>query len=159
VSELPPGARSHKGSFPQRNRIIAALATLTIVVEAPLLSGALITSKHALEIGRDVAAVPGPIDAPQSVGTNALLREGAHVIASVEDALALVGLTPPVRIEPELRSDAERRVWNALDRGAASLDELCARTAMPVSECLTAVTSLELRGVIECALTGAVHRR
>lgn len=159
LSELPPGAKSDPGSFPRRNRIIAALASLTIVVEAPLLSGALITSKNALELGRDVAAVPGTIDSPQSVGSNLLLRDGAHVITSVEDALCLVGLNPRVRLEPELRGDAETRVWRALERGASSLDELCARTAMPVAECLTAVTSLELRGVVECALTGEVRRR
>jgi len=159
ISELPPGSRADPGSFPRRNRIIAALARLTIVVEAPLKSGALITAKDALELGRDVAAVPGPIDAPQSVGTNNLLREGAHVLTSAADALALVGLTPPVRIAPELRGDAETRVWHALDEAASSLDELCARAAMPVAECLTIVTALELRGVVECALTGAVRRR
>ena len=159
ISELPPGSKADKGSFPRRNRVIAALASLTIVVEAPLKSGALITAKDALELGRDVAAIPGPIDAPQSVGTNNLLREGAHVITSVADALALVGLTPPVRIEPELRGEAEARVWRALGEAASSLDELCARTAMPVAECLTVVTALELRGIVECELTGAVRRR
>ncbi len=159
LSELAPGARSDPGSFPRRNRIIAALARLTIVVEAPELSGALITSSAALELGRDVAAVPGQIDAPQSVGANRLLRDGAHVITSVADALFLVGLNAPVRIEPELRGEGEGRVWRALEHGASSLDELCARTAMPVSECLTAVTSLELRGIVECALTGDVRRR
>ena len=159
ISELPPGARSDPGSFPRRNRIIAALARLTIVVEAPELSGALITSKDALELGRDVAVVPGTIDSPQSVGSNRLLRDGAHVITSIEDALFLVGLNPPVRIEPELRGEGEGRVWRALEQGATSLDELCARAAMPVAECLTAVTALELRGIVECALTGSVRRR
>lgn len=159
LSELPPGARSDKGSFPRRNRIIAALARLTIVVEAPIGSGALITSTQALELGRDVAAVPGQIDVPQSVGANQLLREGAHVITAVEDALALVGLNRPVRIQPELRGEAELRVWRALEHGHANLDELCARSALPVAECLSAVTSLELRGIIECALTGDVRRR
>lgn len=159
LSELPPGARSDKGSFPRRNRIIAALARLTIVVEAPLLSGALITSRDAMELGRDVAAVPGTIDSPQSVGSNLLLRDGAHVVTSVEDALCLVGLNPPVRLEPQLNGEAEVKLWRALERGASSLDELCARTAMPVAECLTAVTSLELRGIVDCALTGEIRRR
>jgi len=159
VSELAPGAKSDPGSFPRRNRIIAALARLTIVIEAPLKSGALITSTDAGELGRDVAAVPGAIDSPQSVGSNHLLRDGAHVITSAEDALFLVGLNVPVRIQPELRSDGETRVWRALEQGSSSLDELCARTGMPVAECLTAVTALELRGIVECALTGDVRRR
>src|SRR5207249_9854011 len=79
LSELPPGAHSHGGSFPLRNRIIAALAKVTIVVEAPEGSGALITSERALDLNRTVAAVPGPIDSPQSEGTNKLIREGAQI--------------------------------------------------------------------------------
>ncbi len=159
LSELPPGARSDAGSFPRRNRIIAGLATLTIVVEAPVRSGALITARDALDLGRDVAAVPGPIDAPQSEGTNELIRDGAHVITSVADALALAGLSAPTAGTPDLRDDAEARIWTALQAGAATLDELCARAALPVAHCLSTITSLELRGVVECALTGEIRRR
>jgi DNA processing protein len=159
LSELPPGARSHGGSFPQRNRIIAALARLTIVVEAPLASGALITARQALDLGRDVAAVPGPIDSPQSQGTNEYIRDGAHPITSVADAFMLAGLSPPSRSAPEIGDETEGRIWSALADGAATLDELCARAALPVTQCLTAVTRLELRGVVECALTGEIRRR
>lgn len=159
LSELEPGGRSDAGSFPRRNRIIAGLAQLTIVIEAPVRSGALITSKDALELGRDVAAVPGPIDSPQAQGSNELIRDGAHVITSVADALSLVGLDLPVRSTPELRGDDERRIWNALAERASSLDELCSRAALPVTACLVAVTSLELRGIVECALTGEIRRR
>lgn len=159
LSELPPGARSHGGSFPKRNRIIAALARLTIVVEAPVASGALITARQALDLGRDVAAVPGPIDSPQSQGTNEYIRDGAHPITSVADALTLAGLSPKPRAAPEMDDETEVRIWSALADGAASLDELCARAALPVTRCLTAVTRLELRGVVECALTGEIRRR
>jgi DNA processing protein len=159
LSELPPGAKSDAGSFPRRNRIIAALATLTVVVEAPAQSGALITSRNALELGRDVAAVPGPIDSPQSEGTNDLIRQGAHPITSVGELLSLVGLEAPVQARPRLETEIERRIWSALEQGGATLDELCARAALPVAQCLTAVTGLEMRGVVECALTGEVRRR
>jgi len=159
LSELPPGARSDQGSFPRRNRIIAALARLVIVVEAPESSGALNTATHASNLGRDVAAVPGPIDSPHSVGSNQLLRDGAHVITSVADALALAGLEVRAPRAPELHGEDEARVWSALEKSVASLDELCARAAMPVARCLTAVTALELRGIIECAFTGEVRRR
>jgi DNA processing protein len=159
LSELPPGIRSGAWAFPRRNRIIAGLARLTIVVEAPKHSGALNTSKHALELGRDVAAVPGPIDSPQSEGANELIRDGAHAITSVADALALVGLEAPVKIVPELHGADEERVWNALVDGSATLDELCARTTLPVAVCMAAVTALELRNVVECALTGEIRRR
>ena len=159
LSELPPGARADKGSFPRRNRIIAALASLTIVVEAPLPSGALITAREALDLGRDVAMVPGPIDSPQSSGTNEYLRDGAHVISSIDDALMLAGFPRRSIKAPDLENATERRVWEALGQGAASLDELCARSGLPVAPCMATVTALELRGVIECALTGEVRRR
>ncbi|MEO7084425.1 MAG: DNA-processing protein DprA [Gemmatimonadaceae bacterium] len=159
LSELPPGARSDAGSFPRRNRIIAGLASLTIVIEAPLKSGALITSRCALDLGRDVAAVPGPIDSPQSVGSNELIRDGAHAITSIADALCLVGLDAPVKLRPVITVPAEICVFDALSRSAASLDELCTRSGLPVAECLAAVTALEVRGIIECPLTGEVRRR
>ena len=159
LSEMPPGAHSHRGSFVNRNRIIAALAKLVIVVEAPHASGALRTVDHALEIGRDVAVVPGNIDSPQSAGSNRLLRDGAQPILDVDDALTLAGLQPRSRPRDEPDDPTERRVWDALALGEASLDELCARTALPVAECLVAVSGLELRGAVECALTGAVRRR
>lgn len=159
LSELPPGSPSHRGSFPNRNRIIAALASVTIVVEAPASSGALRTSEHAERIGRTVAAVPGPIDSLYSYGSNELIRDGAIVIASVEDAMALVGLTVPVRSNLTFDSEAEQRVWAELKRGSATLDTLCARSRLPVHECLAAVTALELRGAIECALTGEIRKR
>jgi len=93
VSELPPGRRAHAGAFPRRNRIIAALADVVLVVQAGARSGALITAQVGNAVGRVVAAVPGPIDEPQCEGTNRLLRDGAQVIASVDDVLGLVALT------------------------------------------------------------------
>lgn len=159
LSELEPGAHSDAGSFPRRNRIIAGLASLTIVVEAPERSGALITSRCALDLGRDVAAVPGPIDSPQSYGANELIREGAHPITSVAEVLRLAGLEAPARIRPQLVGDNETRVWSALEDAAVSLDELCARVELPVAQCLSTVTALELRGIVECAMTGEIRRR
>lgn len=160
LSEELPGAHAGPGSFPKRNRLIAALASITIVVEAGVKSGALITAEHALELGRTVAAVPGPIDAPQSAGTNTLLRDGATVIADVADALQLAGLTPRARRpDPEVASSAELAVWVALGDGALDVDTLTVRSGLPARECLAAVTTLELNGAIECGLTGEVRRR
>jgi len=159
LSELPLGAHAHGGSFPQRNRLIAALARLTIVVEAPRKSGALNTAQHAHDLGRDVGAVPGPIDSPQSEGCNNLLRDGAQVITSAEDALALVGLTPPLRSQRDLDDPDQLSVWSVLADGASDLDALCHRSSLPVQRCLAAVTALELRGAIECCLTGEIRRR
>lgn len=159
LSELSPGAHSHGGSFPRRNRLIAALGKLTIIVEAPLKSGALITAEVAQELHREVAVVPGAIDSPQCEGSNLLLRDGAHPITSVADALSLVGLTPSVRSLTEPADPDQSRVWRALKEGAADLDTICYRASLPVQRCLAAVTALELTGAIECALTGEIRKR
>ena len=159
LSEERPGDRASAGSFPKRNRIIAALASVTIVVEAGVKSGALVTANHALDLGRTVAAVPGPIDSPQSAGSNELLRDGATVIATAADALALFGLSPPAPTTPHFTAPAERAVWDALRSGALHLDALTSAAALPARECLAAVTALELAGAIECVITGEIRRR
>ena len=159
VSESGPGARAHKGAFPRRNRIIAALCPLTIVVEAGHRSGALNTAAQAIELGRIVASVPGPIDSPQSEGTNQLIRDGASVIATIDDALSLAGLTRGEARAPVQLSDVDGQVWSALSRGAMTIDRISARTSLSARDCLTAVTSLELHGMVESLLTGEVRRR
>lgn len=159
VTEQPPGEKATGGSFPERNRIIAALSDLVIVIEAGQKSGALITAARALELGRVVAAVPGGIDSPQSAGSNELLRDGAQLIASAADALSLIGLTAPPRAPAIEVGGVERVVWDALSRGALDLDTLASHTALPAREVMAAVTRLELSGAVECALTGEVRRR
>lgn len=120
VSELPPRFRAFRWNFPARNRIIAGLAPATIVVEAAERSGSLITAELALELGRDVGAVPGPVLSWRSRGTNALLRDGATLVRDCVDALDLtLGVTaaqealrraeaeklpPPMTLPPELAS-------------------------------------------------------
>jgi len=159
MSEMPPMAHSHGGSFLARNRMIAALARLVIIVEAPEKSGALSTGEHAVELNRDLAVVPGPIDAPQSAGSNRLIRDGAHPITSVADALALAGLTPTIHTLLDPEDPDQYKIWKVLGDGAADLDTLCHRASLPVHRCLAAVTALELSGSIECALTGEIRKR
>ncbi len=160
LSENPPGAKPHRGSFPRRNRIIAALGRITIVVEAGHKSGALNTATHALDLGRVVAAVPGQIDSEQSSGTNQLLRDGATLIAGSADALALLGLAPPARESgrPNL-PDAERKVWETVGFTFTDVDAITLKTGMEPSACLAAITSLELLGLVECSLAGEIRRR
>jgi DNA processing protein len=159
LSEYGRGMRAHKGAFPRRNRIIAALAPVTIVIEAGARSGALNTAEHALDIGRTVAAVPGPIDSPQSAGSNGLLRDGATVIVAIADVLALAGVSPPPRARDVQLDDRETRIWEALCDGGLDADALSNRSSLPVRECLTAISSLEILGLVECLLTGEVRRR
>lgn len=158
VSENGPGLTAHKGAFPRRNRIIAALSPVTIVVEAGHKSGALNTASQALELGRTVAAVPGPIDSAQSEGTNQLIRDGSAVIATIEDALALVGAAPSSFVPYQL-SDVDGIVWSALGNGPLSIDALSNRTTLASRDCLTSVTSLEIQGMVESLVTGEVRRR
>jgi DNA processing protein len=158
LSELAPSNPAHGGSFPRRNRIIAALARVTIVVEAGVKSGALITASHALELDRTVAAIPGPIDVPQAQGSNELLRDGAYLVASMADAVALLGLTAPVRLRELPVGGSERVLWDALAAGQADLDTLSTRAGLPAHETMAAVSTLEMRGLVECALTGEIRR-
>jgi len=158
LSENPPGMTAHQGAFPKRNRIIAALSPVTIVIEAGRKSGALNTASQAIELGRVVAAVPGPIDSDQSLGSNELLRDGAVVIACVEDALALVGVTAPMEsIVPDL-AETERRLWESLEAGPADADSLSARTGIPLAACLAAISTLEILGLVDCTFAGEFRR-
>jgi DNA processing protein len=162
VSENPPGMRAHQGAFPKRNRIIAALAPVTIVVEAGFRSGALNTASQALELGRTVAAVPGPIDSDQSRGSNQLLRDGAVLIAAADDALTLLGITPPPDAQKAMPTlpETEQKVWDALDAtGFAEMDSLPGTTGLSMAECLAAVTSLEILSLVECSIAGEIRRR
>jgi DNA processing protein len=161
LTEHRPGARANRGSFPERNRLIAALAQVTIVVEAGHRSGALLTAHVANMIGRTCAAVPGSFDAAACLGSNELLRDGAHVIASVNDVLALLRLaraderhaTPPHELSPP-----ERAVWDVLGNTPLELDLVVERTGWAADAALAAVTTLELRGLVRASHDGALQR-
>lgn len=159
VSEFADGRTAFRGCFPRRNRIIAGLAKVTIVVEAGRKSGALNTATHALELGRTVAAVPGNIDCPQASGSNQLLRDGAHLITSIADAMMLVGVDSKPRAKDIALSDPQEKVYSALGTEGATLDDIAAITRLPVRECMEAVGTLEVLGLVECLLTGEIHRR
>ncbi len=159
LAEQDPGSSAHAGSFPQRNRIIAALARLLIVVEAPHKSGAMNTVEQAIGLSRTVAAVPGPIDSPQSAGTNWLLGSGGHVVGSVDDALALMGvhasaLPPADDLEP-----VEADVLAGVPSGGAYIDEVAIASRLPVRQTGIVLTSLELKGRVWLGSDGRVSRR
>ena len=159
VSESGPGVLAARGSFPRRNRIIAGIANATIVVEAGVKSGALITADFAEGMGRAIAAVPGPIDSPASAGCNQLCRDGAVLIGSVDEALSFMGVAGAHEEAPILLSELDGRVWKALSGGPLDPDAIAIRTCLTTRECLEAITSLELGGYVEMLLTGEVRRR
>lgn len=167
LSERPCGERAGPGAFPRRNRLIAALARATIVVEAGIPSGARLTADAALELSRPVGAVPGPIDAEQCAGTNMMLRDGAIVIASVDDAIALLGADAPssagltsevperalFRPLQPVDHDASR-ILAAIRRGARSIDALVEATSLTPRDVLGAVSALELGGLVRRDASG-----
>jgi DNA processing protein len=159
ISEQEPGSKPHPGSFPNRNRIIAALARLVIVVEAPHKSGAMNTVEQALGLSRAVAAVPGPIDSPQSAGTNWLLGAGGQVICNVEDALALMGVhasaLPPANDLDPMEAD----VLAGVPSGGAYVDEVAIASRLPIRQAGVVLTSLELKGRVWLGSDGRVSRR
>jgi len=158
VSECEPGTPAMKGCFPRRNRIIAALARVTIVVEAPYKSGAINTATHALEAGRVVAAVPGPMDSPRSAGANLLLRDGAQVIHSIDDALMLYGLSGGRKAEGPTLGALEAAVWDVLGAGPAQVETLAGSTGLSVRQVLEGVARLELSGMVRQQPGGSIER-
>jgi DNA processing protein len=159
LSENPPGSKAHKGCFPKRNRIIAALAPVTLVVEAGHKSGAQSTANFAIASNRSVAAVPGPIDSPQSAGTNALIASGAHIVTCAGDLFALLGMSPPAaeRVEQRLLGDS-LVVWRALERGALFCEDVAAAADLPLPRALAAVSDLELAGHVSVGIDDRVRR-
>jgi DNA processing protein len=148
VSEYAPGVEPAPWRFPARNRIIAGLATATIVVEARERSGALITADLALEEGREVFAVPGEISSALSAGTNALLRIGATPLTAAADVLEAFGLAAAEPEPQEVSAEAER-VLGALRDGYAAADELARSLSLSPSELAAALAELELAGLVD----------
>lgn len=149
VSELGPGVGARRWCFPARNRIIAGLARLTIVVEAMARSGSLITAELARELGRDVGAVPGPVTSPLSTGPNALLADGAHVVCGPEDALDLacgVGSWARRVARPAVPEHLAG-LHAAVAAGAASPEAL-AQLGVPIAAALAGLAELELLGLV-----------
>ncbi len=159
LSEYVAQTTARPWHFPQRNRLMAALGRATIVVEAAPSSGALLTARIAMDLKRRVGVVPGPIDSPTSVGSNALLHEpGVALITDTRDALGLMNISASSGVTPTLGSADEHCVWDALVTPASGVDELVARTALPTARCVAALGMLELTGAISIGYDGSIRR-
>jgi DNA processing protein len=151
VSEYPPGTPAEPQHFPARNRIIAALARALVVVEGGGKSGSRISVNHALDLGRDVFAVPGPVNSPLSETPLEMIREGAVPIRGADDLLADLGIAERLAAAPPPDlPDPERRAYEAIV--GPSLPDAVARAAgCSIPDALTALLGLELRGLVRSA--------
>lgn len=152
VSEYHLGVQPEATNFPARNRIISGLALGVLITEAPLRSGALITTDFAAEQGRDVFAVPGSILSPNSAGPNELLKEGARPVTSAEDILVELNLARR-EAEAETRralpeDDDERAVLRLLGDGPTHINDLAHDSGLPVAAMGALLTMLELKGLV-----------
>lgn len=155
VSEFAPGLPSYRSNFPIRNRIIAGLSQLTVVIEALADSGALITARAALEYNREVGAVPGDINRPQALGPINLIKMGASVITSADDVLVALGLEPGVEELSQQQSDLsqlsnnEKVVIEKLSREPVHVDKLSKEVMLDIADVNSALVMLELKGVVK----------
>ncbi|HWP98570.1 MAG TPA: DNA-processing protein DprA [Syntrophomonadaceae bacterium] len=162
VSEFPPGTPPDARNFPRRNRIISGLSRGVVVVEARSRSGALITADFALEQGRDVFAVPGPIGSENSVGTNRLIQQGAKLITGSEDVLEeylqVKNVAEPGLRQPQLLmlDRNEEEVLQCIGYEPVHMDDLLAMANMGIGALSTLLLKLELGGLV-CSLPGKYY--
>jgi len=151
VAELPPGSRPLPGHFPLRNRIISGLSRAVVVVEASDKSGSLITAKAALDQGRDVLAVPGPVVSGCHQGCHALIKDGARLVETVKDVLDQLGWRPKSpqagAADEAQKARARGQLWAMMRaREPVGLDELSTRSGRDAPELLAELSRLELAG-------------
>ena len=160
ISEVPSGTRPGPGCFPRRNRIMAALGAMTVVVEAAEPSGSLITAERAYKLGREVGAVPGRVTARVASGTNGLLADGAAVIRDAQDVLDRlvgVGMTAVRRVGPPLEPGL-MSVADAVEDGAATTDAVALAAGLGAPDAAVALARLELLGYVRVDAAGRYAR-
>lgn len=154
ISEFSPGTPPVPHNFPKRNRIISGLSDMVLIMEAREKSGSLITADMALEQGRDVYALPGPVDSVLSRGCNQLIKQGAGILLTPEILLEELGFssfTAGTKIDKnkKMLETKENMVYSRLCPYPKNLSQLAGEIALPVSELLEQLVSLELKGYIK----------
>jgi len=159
VSEYLPNFNGTTWSFPARNRIVAALSSAVLIVEADIKSGTMITKDYALDLGLDVFAIPGSVVAPQSRGTNKLIRDGNAAMATEPmDVLNILGGYKARKIMKKPSAEPksfvqisfdERRILDVLKRDEVHIDELVEKIDLPIQRLATILTEMEMKGILE----------
>jgi DNA processing protein len=154
MTEFPMGTKPINYNFPQRNRIISGLSLGVIVIEAREKSGSLITAHHALEQGKDVFALPGNINSIYSQGTNRLIRDGAKPLLCLDDILEEVYELTQMKINKKQEydysslSDDEIKIMKIISNGPIHADTIVLQSEMDISNVMSILTILELKGMI-----------
>lgn len=165
ISEFPMGMPPAPDTFPRRNRVIAGLSLGVVVAEAPLKSGALITAREAMEQGKEVFAVPGPISSPKSRGCHQLIQDGAKLVQDAGDVLQELAVPLKAHLErwkqhapslferdllvPDVAGE-EQKIFEAIPvAGTAAMETLARQTGVGASHLLSVLTQLELKGRVE----------
>jgi len=160
LSELPPGTGAWRWTFPARNRIMAAMAGMTVVVEAAERSGSLITADLAADLGRDLGAVPGSVTSRMSAGPNNLLAGGACVVREAQDVLDAMlgpGARTAKRVGPRLEA-TQHSVLAAIEGGSVTCDAIAADLDLSGGEVAAALAGLEALGYVSCSMVGVYCR-
>jgi DNA processing protein len=158
LTEYPPGVGVARRNFPARNRLIAALARGLVIVEGGERSGTLITTDHALSMGREVFAVPGPITNPLSEVPHALIREGATLIRGVDDIMTELGLEGNAARAPEPALEGDEHAIYSSMTSAVIAETLVATTRLSNARVSAALAILEMKGLVRC-VGGRYERR
>ncbi len=149
VSEFPAEMEAAQWTFPARNRVLAALADAVLVVEATEKSGTLITARQALELGKDIGAIPGDIFSESSMGTNMLIKDGAYIIRNPDDLYDLLHLQRKTKEETHHElTDNEKKILEQLSEPLEK-DTLMLKSELPADQFLMTLSSLEMKGCIQ----------
>lgn len=151
ISEFPIGIEAYKSHFPFRNRIISGLSFGTLVIEAAERSGTLITARSALEQGREVFAVPGPITSPLSVGPNNLIKMGAHPVTEANDILGVLGLSQHQSETPAPgpENETETIILASLSKQPVHVDQIIRTTELKTNIITSTLTLMEMKGMVK----------
>lgn len=151
ISEYPPDCPSFPGNFPSRNRIISGLSKAVLVTEAGVDSGSLITARVAIEQGKDVFAIPGPITSVLSSGPTQLIKEGARIVMDPGEILEELGVDKKVesgKLKMESLTEDEEKILSCLQNEDKDIDELCRELNMPAPTVMATLLKMEIAGIV-----------